>query len=423
MFLTLMAAFAEFESDRIGERVRDTWTPMLQKNGRKPGGRRAYGRESDGAIRATEAQAIREQIVAPFLAGLPVTQIARDLNAAGVSSASGNLWRHKVVGDMLKRPDLANLLVIDSELVEGRLDPIVDRETWDRVQETIHVRARGPVTRGALPRFPFLLSKPVSFICGCCGGVMFAESPRDNDAPKYQCRNRKEFGVDHCGMKPVSARVVDGAVFDVFAADLIDHHATLDQIETATKMVVADTRASLVQAEQEVARCDDRLARQKRRWRDGEITTDEFNAERHEIASDRTAAVAASSQLADRVAQLEADGSTLDAEAALVRMLDDVRDAVSVSRVDGEAILAARAAIARVVEAVVVYDDDLPHHARQLDSPDNAFLVGHGKLCLELVPREEHAVRFELDGYATVKLPGQAVLDTPTTNARSVRRT
>ena len=108
MILGVMAQFAQFEAERIGERTREALA-AAKARGVKLGGRR------EGAVKAARArrgeardraEALRG-LVAPLVeAGQSQRAIAAALNDAGHRTERGALWSQRTIGRVIERLDL-----------------------------------------------------------------------------------------------------------------------------------------------------------------------------------------------------------------------------------------------------------------------------------------------------------------------------
>ena len=112
---------------------------------------------------AAEQRALREA-VAGLLAGLTnQSQVARDWNAAGLRTATGQAWTTLAVRDTLLRPILAGRIEFDGELI-SRVpgEPIIAERDWLRLRAMIEARRRGRP-----PSQRYLGSGVLR--CGACG--------------------------------------------------------------------------------------------------------------------------------------------------------------------------------------------------------------------------------------------------------------
>ncbi|HXH89197.1 MAG TPA: recombinase family protein [Gaiellaceae bacterium] len=329
MMRSVLSAVAEIESDNASARVKAT-APARVERRRKPygGGRRMYGRNRDYSICAAEADVICNLIVPQILAGVPENVVAKEMNFSGIKSASDGRWWPGAIGKILRRPDLVGLVQVpgdDDKLIEGDLEPIIDRETGDKVMAFLAARsARSGKGRGRRPSKPVLLRGLLT--CGMCGGEMV---PRwKHNRMQYVCRLRDLDGAAACCQANVDATLLDAAVYGWIASDLIDLSAMQAEIEKATRSEIAGAKAAARDADRESARMDVRLATAKRRWKDDEITTAEYREVAAEIDADMVACRNQVETLDARVEALEVEGALMDAQDWTFRYLTQLRAAI-----------------------------------------------------------------------------------------------
>jgi DNA invertase Pin-like site-specific DNA recombinase len=90
-------------------------------------------------------RAIVQEAARRHLGGDTIDEIVRDYNRRGLKSLSGP-WTSNTMRQLLKRPSLAGLVVYKGQIVEGKTlpgEPVLDRETWDRLQTLFASRKRG----------------------------------------------------------------------------------------------------------------------------------------------------------------------------------------------------------------------------------------------------------------------------------------
>ncbi len=112
---------------------------------------------------AAEQWALREA-VAGLLAGLTdQSKVAREWNAAGLRTATGQAWTSTAVRDTLLRPILAGRIEREGELISHVPGvPIVVERDWLRLRAMTEARRRGR------PRWERYLGSGV-LRCGACG--------------------------------------------------------------------------------------------------------------------------------------------------------------------------------------------------------------------------------------------------------------
>lgn len=110
LLVMMMAAFAAFESRRIGERVKAAYAARRKRGGRKWRQHQARMRRLSRAGRAVQDAAVAahrariEAAVRPHLAaGRPYTWIAGRLNDLGLLMARGGRWTPRNLKDWMRR--------------------------------------------------------------------------------------------------------------------------------------------------------------------------------------------------------------------------------------------------------------------------------------------------------------------------------
>jgi hypothetical protein len=397
----VVGAFSELESDLIGERVKATRPAAVRKHGRQYGGRRRFGREPDGRIRPSEAKVVCE-IVDHFLHGVPVREIARDLAAAGVPTARAGTWRGTGITKLLRRPDLCSLVLIEGELVEGSLEPIIDRETWDRVQALFASRATGVDARGRHPAAPYLLDG-LDVRCRICGGRIRPRTIHRRGRPtlyRYVCVEHEDRAT--CSMSRISRDPIDSCIVGMFRTGLLDEEKTLGAIEKATRVALRDTERALRDAEREADLADERLTRIRRDYADGKLSADEWRGFADEIEEGRSACLAEVDRLRARVSQLQDEQPVLAAQQALLALLERLRllaERHNDASVDQHLVRSISQAMRGLIEQVIISPRDLPEgtpgRADPYDGTRSVF-IPIGAFLVEIVAKESAPTPVEL---------------------------
>lgn len=197
LFYTIIAAMAQWEREEIAARVRESVKTRAEM-GKKLGGVAPFGyRWEDGEmVPHPEEAPIRKRMYHLFLEHRRIKKIARILNEEGHRTRRGNEFTDTTVRRLLKDPtakgwrrsnytksrgeDQAWDLKPEDEWEWHRVEPIVEEDTWDRVNQILEKRAKKYNQRpGRTPEHLF------SGLAYCqCGNKMY---PRSN-SPKYVCR-------------------------------------------------------------------------------------------------------------------------------------------------------------------------------------------------------------------------------------------
>lgn len=188
MTARIKASVDAAEAERTGERLRRAFLAKAQAGAVNNGGRPFGWQDDKIQIDLREAMRIREA-VADILDGVGLRAVVRRWNEAGVTTARGNAWDHRALRQLLKAPRLAGWRVHRGEVardasgapVRGVWDPILDQETYDRLQVALSGRAGAGGRRGSRK---YLLSGLAR--CGRCGARMYATPTPTGHA--YTCR-------------------------------------------------------------------------------------------------------------------------------------------------------------------------------------------------------------------------------------------
>lgn len=139
-----------------------------------------------------------------ILAGDSYATIIRGLNEQNVPSARGGVWASPNIRAILTAPTITGLRVFRGEVIgEGTWVPLIDRETFVRVQAAIARRTKSP-TR---PARRFTCTAGLA-VCGNCGASLKAQQCSDRVEPRYQCY---PMGGS-CGGVAITARLLESQV-------------------------------------------------------------------------------------------------------------------------------------------------------------------------------------------------------------------
>ncbi len=227
----ILGSIAEYESEHKSDRIRR----KLEANaadGRHHGGSRPYGWTDDRqTLDQVESQVVREA-ARLLLQGEAVKSIARALNEAGYTTATGRPWRDVTVRTMLLRPRNAGIrLHQGEELGTGKWESILAIEDFRQVQAILN--APGRRTNPGRDGKVHLLS--VIARCGVCDSpvVVGRSKPyKGKSKPVYRCQSahvlRDQASVDDLVTRLILARL---ALPD--AVDLLVEPDRADQARAA----------------------------------------------------------------------------------------------------------------------------------------------------------------------------------------------
>ncbi|SKI64104.1 recombinase [Mycobacteroides abscessus subsp. abscessus] len=236
MIARMLGAAARHEVEHMIERAKSQ-KKQAALDGKYRGGRRPFGYEPDGLrLREAEADAIRTGVEG-VLSGVSLRQIARDWNAAGLRTSSGNNeFSSLEVRKILLRPRNAGIVLHEDQRIgQGQWEAIVDTDTFAALEAVL----RDP---GRAKHISYIRKYQGSgvYLCGRaeCGAVMRISSQAiakgtQERQKTYVCSSSKHLGrlveyVDEYVDEHVIRRLLEPDARQVFVsaeADLTALHA------------------------------------------------------------------------------------------------------------------------------------------------------------------------------------------------------
>ncbi|KEO80966.1 recombinase family protein [Tumebacillus flagellatus] len=217
LFMTLVAALAQWERENLGERVKVAMEEKVRQ-GLFPGGSVPFGYrfvDGDLIVHSEEAEIIK-YIYETYAKGKAMNYIAYFVSRMGVLSPSGSQqWGTNTIAYMLKNPVYCGRLRWNYKRntenyfeVEHAYPKIITPELFEKCQLVRESRKHfGP--RGNNDKYVFT----GKLFCPSCGRVLVGH---DSSKPKYpnniyyRCKSREEFKTeDRCTFTSVRTDVVE----------------------------------------------------------------------------------------------------------------------------------------------------------------------------------------------------------------------
>ena len=256
LMMTILASFAQEESRSISENIR--WRIKKQFEQGNPNGRfRVYGYrwEGDNLVVVPEEAAVVRRIFQNFLDGKSRLETEREFAAEGITTRNGCRWMDsniKVVltnitytGNMLFQKEYVTDPILKKRkknrgelpryYVENTHEPIIDKETFDYVQQEMARRKElGALANKSLNTTCFT----GKIKCGICGRSYMHNRRTDRGFEEFwDCGSHKLKGRN-CGAKgSIPHAVLVKESTEVLGLDDFDEQAFLDQVE---KIVVPE---------------------------------------------------------------------------------------------------------------------------------------------------------------------------------------
>ena len=342
LFSTIGGMRNHQDSKRKGASVKSGMRRRAER-GLHNGGKRPFGYtwepylDSDGTLKRPltvcepEAVIVR-RIFDECIAGRGRRQTARDLNADRVPTQSGRgAWHQASVGWILANPLYAGRVRLNGEVYEGQHEPIIDPETWEKAAQVRAAAKTSPGKgRGRQPSGPHLFTKGL-LKCGRCGAAMTPiTQPRKTTGQYevYACSGHLE-GSRACDQPRIRRELIDSAVLRFFEDVALDVDATRTAIENAHQAKIREFDALRDQAQRDLVRAEERLARVRRDYQDGRLDADDWHEQRIELGAELYAATAQGEALDGQRVALEAEVAQIDTEGAVLAELAAIRAMVA----------------------------------------------------------------------------------------------
>jgi DNA invertase Pin-like site-specific DNA recombinase/predicted RNA-binding Zn-ribbon protein involved in translation (DUF1610 family) len=260
----LKGSVARYEVEQTSRRLKRKNDELAAAG--SPTGKPAFGytrSRVDGVatdtVNPSEAATIRE-VAERLLAGEGLWRVAGDLNARGITTNTGGPWFSQTLRRMILRPRNAGLRVHRGKIVgKAAWEPILDRDTFDRLTAMLTDPARKTSNRGTAVRY---LMSGIA-LCGVCGKTMMGTAQRvhkgRNQPSTYKCQNAGCHAVVR-SMALVDS-VVEGAIVGRLVADGMrllggdpdleqQARARIDALEAKLEIAADQFAADAITAEQ-----------------------------------------------------------------------------------------------------------------------------------------------------------------------------
>ncbi len=241
-------SFAQYERELISQRTKFGMIKRLKQglwNGQAPYGYKIV--KGKLVINRKEADLVETIFDLYLRKNMGVVGISRELNRLNIKPRKGKMWKGNTIHNMLTNPIYAGFVRWGGEMAEGSHSPIIEKEIFDCVQETL--KQRNNQTRRL--RTPNYLTGLVR--CGKCNAPMHVTYPGIEPKSRfkyYVCNNRYNF--QSCDQDYIRADILEGSVIkeieklslrqDVIGSlvqDFVEHNrAKLPELEEKKNVIL-----------------------------------------------------------------------------------------------------------------------------------------------------------------------------------------
>lgn len=190
MFITIVAALAQWERENMGERISFGYAEKARQrkypHSFAPFGYTLDKEQSKLNINPIEAKTIK--LIYSQYQHMGMNQVAKYLNDQQIYTKNGNEWSDNTIMKALRNRVYRGDIEWKGEIIEGTHDPIIEKEEWDNTQKLIEERT-GKSPRSVSSRYIF----SGKLKCPACGRTMTGSysTYKDKKYLFYRCRFKR----------------------------------------------------------------------------------------------------------------------------------------------------------------------------------------------------------------------------------------
>lgn len=263
MFITIVAALAQWERENMGERISFGYVEKARQ-GKYPHPFPPFGydlnkEESKLYINPVEAKTIR--LIYDLYQKMGMNQVAKYLNDRDIRTKKGNQWSDNTIMKALRNRVYCGDVEWLGEINENTHDPIIDKEQWQYTQELIKQRTGKP-PRSVSSRYIF----SGKLKCPSCGRNMtggyttYKNKGETTLYMQYRCRFKRH---NRCsGSRNVSESKLEQSFIDYL--ENISYNDLYDEVAATTEKDLnkQDDQMDVEALQKQL----DKIERRKKKW-------------------------------------------------------------------------------------------------------------------------------------------------------------
>lgn len=228
----ILVALAKYYSRELSKKVKRGQYESLQKKNHL-GGVMLYGyyaKDLKLFVDEEQAQVVRF-IFEMYADGHSAFEIAESLSQKGIRNNKGNSFLPNSIMNMLKNQKYIGIFSYGNNIIEDYYPPIVDKKTFEVVQEKIAENKRSPARLKA--KEDYILSGKL--YCGYCKSLMTGESGTSHNGQVYnyyKCFGKKKRSG--CKKQNISKSVLE----DLVIKETMEHILNSEIVDTITEQIL-----------------------------------------------------------------------------------------------------------------------------------------------------------------------------------------
>lgn len=257
---SVLEGMAEFYSKELSQKVTRGMRETALK-GNSCGGLVSLGYkvENKKLVPDPKTAPIVREAFERYADGWSVADICRKLNNAGYRTKRGTLFNKNSFRVMFHNRKYIGVYKYDDIEIENGIPPIVDRDTFEKVQARLKKVADAPARGKAI--VDYMLSGKI--FCGHCGSPMIGMSAASHTGRKYfyyTCSKRRNHGgcnKSHVRKEAIEEAVVKDAL-SLFNNDFIDYLADITikdiEVDIEKNTLIPSLKAQIVDLDKSINR-------------------------------------------------------------------------------------------------------------------------------------------------------------------------
>lgn len=279
MFITIVAALAQWERENLGERVRMGIYEKVRQ-GKYAHNRRPFGynldlKTSELSIRDDEAKIVRLIIDLYLNKGYGANRICKYLNERGITTRDDNAWSDTPLMQLLKNPIYMGTIRWAELLIKNSVPPIIDETTWGKVQRTIEKRRTTP---GNVIANDYYFSGKIK--CPNCGNPLVGYKVYSTLASgvketykNYRCLRKKTGACK--GIPNISEIKLEKAFIDTI--DHYDFSKAYEKVSNNFELITqSEQRIDIDLVKKDLEKIDNRKKKWQYAWSNDMISDEDF---------------------------------------------------------------------------------------------------------------------------------------------------
>ncbi|MCM3573334.1 recombinase family protein [Mesobacillus subterraneus] len=322
MFITIVAAMAQWERENTGERVSMGFHEKVRQ-GKYALNFRLFGYDLDLktgklSINEEEAKIVRLIVHLYLKEGMGANRICKYLNERNIKTRNGNTWGDKGIIQILKSPVYYGTIQYGTATSEGAAPAIIDKETHDLIQKTLELRRnKNPKEISSDYIFSGLLR------CNDCGSARVGfrvyatlASGEKVQYKNYRCLKRK---TGQCSSQNISEINLESAFLDYIST--IDYSEVIDEVAATGEKTLntPQNKVDIDKLQKELDKVEKRKKKWQFAWVEDMISNQDFDSRMEEEREKEEEIRAQLEQVDVDVSQVTTDKSQL------TDLLQDIR--------------------------------------------------------------------------------------------------